>query len=331
MIDAHRLAQRLRRPPDVAGDRERPWFLLALFLGVLLCGAAVPLSAMLRGVVRFGRVTVPAQTEWRAPLLVVAGPVNIVGRTDAPVVVLGGPLALDGEAADDVITLFGAASLGPGATALGNAISVGSTITVAPTASVAGSVIGERAPWPASLSVPNRSVATLIAERLRLAGMAVAALLLLGIAVWTVLPWPALVTTATARRCRVRSVLLGLGAVCWAPLLIAPLAVSLAGLPLAALLLCGLAALWGVGVVSSAVRLGHRVLAFSHRPSSMLTSTLTGLILLGLLPAVPLIGSVMLVLAGCVGIGGALLALWDREASGELSVMQALATLKFPE
>jgi hypothetical protein len=63
----------------------------------------------------------------------------------------------------------------------------------------------------------------------------------------------------------------------------------------------------------------------------MLTATLAGLICLGLLPALPLVGSIALILAGCIGLGAALLALWDREASGELSVTQTLASLKFPE
>jgi len=257
--------------------------------------------------------------------------VHIAGTTDAPVIALGGSIALDGRAADDVITVLGAARLGPEATALGNVIALGGSISVAPGATVSGSAIGNRESWPASPADAHQGLAVLVAERLRLAGLAVSALLLVGLAVWTVLPWPALVTTATARRCRVRSVLLGLGVLLWGPLLIAPLAVSLAGLPLAVLLLCGLCALWTVGVVSSAVRLGHRVLSLGHRPPSMLASTMAGLIILGLLPAIPLVGSVVLVLAGCVGLGAALLALWDREASGELSVTQTLAALKFPE
>ncbi len=319
---------------NAAGDgvqHRRPWFLLALFAAVLLCGAAVPASALLRGVVRFGRVTVPAQTEWSAPLLVVAGPLAIEGKTDAPVVVLGGPLALDGRAGDDLIAVFGPARLGPGATATGNAIALGGDVSVAPTAAVSGSVIGNRTPWLTPLDGGHKGLGTLVIERLRLAGLATSALLLLGLAVWTVLPWPALVTTATARRCRFRSVLLGLGALLWAPLMIAPLAVSLAGLPLAVLLLFGLCALWMVGVVSSAVRLGRRVLSIGHQPPSMLTSTLAGLLILGLLPALPLVGPIALVIAGCVGLGAALLALWDREAADELSVTQTLAALRFPE
>jgi hypothetical protein len=63
----------------------------------------------------------------------------------------------------------------------------------------------------------------------------------------------------------------------------------------------------------------------------MLAATLTGLVVLGLLPALPLIGPLALLLAGCVGLGAALVALWDREAAGELSVTQTLAALKFPE
>jgi len=63
----------------------------------------------------------------------------------------------------------------------------------------------------------------------------------------------------------------------------------------------------------------------------MLTATLAGLVCLGLLPALPVVGSLALLLAGCIGLGAALVALWDREASGELSVTQTLAAMKFPE
>jgi hypothetical protein len=97
------------------------------------------------------------------------------------------------------------------------------------------------------------------------------------------------------------------------------------------MLVLALTGFWLVGIVSTAVRLGHRLLNLSRRPHSMLTATLAGLICLGLLPALPLVGSIALILAGCIGLGAALLALWDREASGELSVTQTLASLKFPE
>lgn len=309
----------------------RPWFMLALLLAVVICGAAVPASAILRGVVRLGAVHIGPNEEWRAPLLILGGPAVIDGTTDAPVVVAGGDLRIAGRAADDLIALPGSITVAPSATVLGNAISVGGETSVAPSASIAGSVIGSRIVRSPDGSQPSESAWMFLVGRLRLAGLAVSALLLLGLGVWTLLPWPALVTTATARRFRLRSALLGFGTLVWAPLIVAPLAVSLAGLPLALLLVLALVGLWLVGVVSTAVRLGHRLLSLGHRPHSMLTATLAGLICLGLLPALPLVGSIALLLAGCIGLGAALVAVWDREASGELSVTQTLAAMKFPE
>jgi hypothetical protein len=285
----------------------------------------------MRGVVRLGEVYIASDQEWRAPMLVVRGPAVIDGAADAPVVVIGGDLRIAGRAGDDLIALLGSLTVAPQASIAGNVISVGGDVSVPPSASVAGSVVGSRMVRSPDGAPPPQSSPMFVVSRLRLAGLTVSALLLLGLGVLTVLPWPALVTTATARRCRMSSVLLGMATLILAPLLIAPLAVSLAGLPLAILLALALVGLWMVGVVSSAVRLGHRLLNLGHRPHSMLTATLTGLICLGLLPALPLVGSIALLIAGCVGLGAALVALWNREASGELSVTQTLAALKFPE
>jgi hypothetical protein len=317
---------------ELAPGSRRPWFLLILFAGVLLCGITVPVSALLRGVVRAGAVDIASNREWSGPLLVVGGPLSIEGTISGPVVVLAGPIRLQGRAADDLIALPGAIDVGSNAVAQGNVIALGGELRVAPTAAISGSKIGGRLPWAAGFhSSPRSDALSFAIERLRLAGLSIAALLLLGLAVWTLLPWPALVTLATARRFRFRSALIGIGTLIWAPLIVAPLAVSLAGLPLALLLGLALGGLWLVGVVSSAVRIGHRLLALGGRPHSILTSTLAGLVCLGLLPALPIVGSVVLLLAGCIGLGAALMALWDREAAGERSVTQTLASMTFPE
>lgn len=316
-----------------AGDAsagQRTW-LLVVVLGLLACALAVPVSAVMRGVVRVGRVTVPAGQELHRPLLVLGGPVRIDGATTAPVVLLGGQLALAGRAEDDLVALPGDVALDSRATAHGNVISLAGRVALVPGAEITGSVIGSRSQWSASQIVPHDGLLTFILQRLRLAGLTMAALLLLGLGVWTLLPWPALVTTATARRYRLRSAVLGIMTLVWAPLIVAPLAVSLAGLPLALLLALCLGGLWLIGVVSSAVRLGHHLLRLGGRAHSTLSATLAGLVLLGLLPAIPVAGSLALLLAGCVGQGAALAALWDREVASDLAVTQALAALRFPE
>jgi hypothetical protein len=314
-----------------AAAEQRAWLLAVLAVGVLACALAVPLSAYFRGALRLGSVDLPAGQEAHRPLLVVGGPARIDGVTYAPVVVLGGRIELNGHAEDDLVALPGDIAVASGAAAHGNVISLAGRIMVAPGADLTGSVIGQRTRLGRPAIVPARTSFDYVVQRLRLAGLAMSALLFLGLGVWTLLPWPALVTTATARRYRLWSVVLGIGTLLAAPLIVAPLAVSLAGLPLAVLLALGLGGLWLIGIVSTAVRLGHRLLSLSHRPHSTLSATLVGLVCLGLLPALPVLGAVALLLAGCVGLGAALLAVWDREAASDFAVTQALAALRYPE
>ena len=311
--------------PAAPRSETHAWLVLVVALAVLACSLAIPVSAVLRGIVRVGPVTILAGREQKQPLLVLGGPVHIEGSTGAPVVVLRGAIRVDGNARDDVIAIGGSVYLDRGSEALGNVVSLGGQILRDDGARVFGSVIGSGSPLPSPRA--HSGFVDLLISRLRLAGLVITALLLLGLAVWALLPWPALVTTATARRFRLRSALLGVGTLLCAPLIVVPLAVSLAGLPLAVLLTLGLGGLWLIGVVSSAVRLGHRLLLLGRRPHSLLSATLVGLICLGLLPVLPVLGSLALLLAGCVGLGGALVAVWDRDVTGDLAATQALTGL----
>lgn len=320
-VPIERTTNGLQRPGGPA------WLLVGLFGAVLLCGAIIPITALLRGTLRFGAVTVAADRQVGAPLVVLRGPVTIDGVSRAPVVVIGGRATLRGVAGDDLIVLGGDVLLSQTAVARGNVVAFGGRVFQSGGATISGSMIGNRTPWSLANLTPHTTPLAYLIARLRLAGLVITALLLLGLAVWAVLPWPALVTTATARRFRVRSALIGLIALLWTPLIVAPLAVSLAGLPVAVLLVLGLGCLWLVGIVSSAVRLGHRLLSLRGHKHSVLSATLTGLICLGLLPALPVIGSLVLLIAGCVGLGAALMAVWDREATSSLAVMQTLSTL----
>lgn len=309
----------------------RWWYLLAVSALILGCSLLIPLSAIARGVVRVGSIQVAPGQEHTHPLLVLGGPVRIEGTARAPVIVLGGNAYLDGSARDDLIAVAGDVFLGSHAVAHGNVVSLAGRVTHAPGSIVSGGVIGSEPALSPVAGGTHVGPLQFLVRRLRLAGLAVTALLLLGLGVWAILPWPALVTTATARRFRLRSALLGVGTLLWAPLIVIPLAVSLAGLPLAILLALGLGALWLIGVVSSAVRIGHRLLNLGGRPHSMLSATLAGLICLGLLPALPIVGSLALLLAGCVGLGAALVAVWDRDVAGDFAAAQALSGITLPD
>lgn len=306
------------------GERQS-WLLLGVFAAVLACASAIPVSAALRGILRFGAVTIGPAQRTDVPLLVLGGPVKIEGYSADPVIVAGGAILVDGQANDDLIAVQGNILINPKATVADNAIAIGGGVYRAPGSSVGGTVFGRPLVGPSSELGSSVGLVSFVVARLRLAGLMITALLLLGFGVCAVLPWPALVTTATARRCRVRSAALGIGTLLWAPLVVAPLAVSLVGLPLALLLVLGLGGLWLIGIVSSAARLGHRVLNLGGRPHSLLSATLTGLICLGLLPVLPVLGAVALLLAGCVGLGAALVAVWDREVGSDLASTQALA------
>src|ERR1700693_4728248 len=74
----------------------RSWLLVGFFAAVLICSIAVPVSAAVRGVLRFGPVSVDAAQQGRKPLLVLWGTVHITGATQAPVVAVGGRLWLNG-------------------------------------------------------------------------------------------------------------------------------------------------------------------------------------------------------------------------------------------
>jgi hypothetical protein len=310
---------------------RRSWLLTAFALGVVACALAVPLSALLRGVVRIGPASIAAGAQDQQPVLAIGGTVHIDGVSSAPVVVVAGNIVLTGRADDDLVAFPGDISVASTAVARGDVIALTGRILVAPGAGLSGSVIGRRTPVETPEIVPKRASLAFVMQRVRLAGLAMSGLLFIGLGVWTLVPWPALVTTATARRYRLSSAALGLGTLVAAPLIVVPLAVSLAGLPLAIVLALSLGGLWSIGVVSSAVRVGHRLLSLGRCPHSTLSATLAGLVCLGLLPALPVIGSVALLLAGCVGLGAALLALWDREAASDFAVAQTLAAMRFPE
>lgn len=329
------LVSRLSSKRELVSRAQWPWtrtgVLIALFVTMLTCAAAVPASAAARGVLRLGAVTIPANQRETKPLLVFGGPVTVAGISAAPIIAIGGPLRVEGQVSDDAVAILGNISLGPLSTANENVVALGGNILEAPGAHSSGNIIGEHIPWAGSNQKPAQGSADFLFARLRLAGFVMTALLLLGLAVWAVLPWPALVTTATARRFRLRSAFLGIAMLLWAPLIVAPLAVSLAGLPLAILLLLGFSGLWLIGVVSSAVRLGHRLLNLGGYPHSLLSASLAGFVCFGLLLMLPVAGAIALLLAGCVGLGGALIAMWDREMASDLATTQALSMISFSD
>jgi hypothetical protein len=131
----------------------------------------------------------------------------------------------------------------------------------------------------------------------------------------TLVPWMVVLTASTGRGAPLHSGLIGLAGLACAPLLIVPLALSLVGAPLAAILAVALVLSWWIGAASFGFLAGRRLLRLFGREGSLTRAALLGGGLLGSLLGVPVIGGVLIVLFGAAGAGALLLALIEGEFS----------------
>ena len=140
-----------------------------------------------------------------------------------------------------------------------------------------------------------------------------AAGLLLAISAVTLVPWLVVLTASSGRGAPLHSGLIGLAGLACAPLLIVPLALSLVGAPLAAILGVALVICWWIGAASFGFLVGRRLLRLVGREGSLTRAALRGGALLGALIGIPVVGGVFIVLFGAVGAGALLLALIEGE------------------
>jgi hypothetical protein len=296
-------------PPSIEGRN----LLVALLALVVIGAAVVPAIALGRGTVHLGPLQVGAGQTLGRTLLVVAGDALVEGRSTQPLIVLGGDVRVDGRADDDVVAIGGTVMLGDDAVAARDVVAIGGRVLRADGATVLGNVAGQELRWTGSTISSEQDLWGALVIRFRLALLGAAAGLLLAIAAVTLVPWMVVLTAATGRGAPAQSGLIGLAGLACAPLLIVPLALSLVGAPLAALLGFALALSWWIGAASFGFLAGRRLLRLLGRDGSLTRAALVGGALLGSLVGLPLVGGVAIVLAGAFGAGAFLLALIEGE------------------
>jgi hypothetical protein len=313
-------AQRHMRRPSRPVDEERDVLMidgrkaLISLLALMVIGAAlVPALAFGRGYVHLGTLRVERGQTLDGTKLVVGGNAELLGRASAPLIVVGGDASVEGRTDDDVVAVFGSVLLGPGSVARRDVVAVGGRVLRADGSLVNGNVAGQELRWTGSEIRSESDLPAAILVRARLALLGAAAGMLLVIGAVTLLPWLVVLTGATARGAPLQSGLLGLAGLACGPLLIVPLGLSLVGAPLAAIMLLALVLCWWLGAASVGFLIGRRLLRWRGREGSLTRAALTGGALLGSIVGIPVVGGVVLVLAGAAGAGAVLLALLEGE------------------
>lgn len=304
---------------STAGDRHTPPMIdgrnavISLLAFVVLAAALVPAMALGRGTVVLGSLAVPGSGVLPRTTLVLAGDAVIDGRSALPLVVIAGDARIEGRADDDVVAVLGNVVLGPNAVANRDVVALGGRILRHERSTVVGNVAGQELRWTGSEMRSDSGLANVLLTRVRLALLGAAAGMLLAIAAVTVVPWMVVLTAATGRGAPLQSGLIGLAGLACGPLVIVPLALSLVGVPLAAVLALALVACWWLGAASVGFLIGRRLLALRGRESSLTRAALLGGGLLGAIVGIPVVGGLALVLAGAGGAGAVLLALIEGE------------------
>ncbi|MCL4544492.1 MAG: polymer-forming cytoskeletal protein [Chloroflexi bacterium] len=304
---------RLSRFARVPGRRMRRRTFLLLF-GLCIVALALALLTPLRGwqtgALRAGDTVL--STGSTDTVLVLGGNVRVAPGASGSVAVIFGNILIEGSVRGDVTALLGNVELAPSAVVAGNTIAVGGAVKAQPGSVVRGDVIGS-APL---LTQPPRS----FYARIRLALAAWTGLLLLGVILSAIFPWPLLLVGATARRLTWQSLLTALGGGIGLLLVIVPLTLSVAGLPIALALLLVTLLSWAFGLVAIGVAVGRRILRPLGFSRSTLLAAVCGLGLMGVLAAVPLIGPVLIIGSGLWGAGAAVISALDVDAAESLLV-----------
>src|SRR5207237_9185231 len=134
---------------------------------------------------------------------------------------------------------------------------------------VLGNVAGQELRWTGSTIRGEADLWAALLVRTRLAILGAAAGMLGAIAAVTLVPWLVVLTAATWRGAPLQSGLIGLAGLACGPLVIVPLALSLVGVPLAAILAMALVFCWWLGAASVGFLLGRRLLRLRGREGSL--------------------------------------------------------------
>lgn len=304
LVGVWRLTTYDRRP----GRRPRRRTFVALFAltaVALALALLTPLRAWQTGALRWGDTNLADPSA--GTVLVLNGNASLPTGLNGGLSVILGNVRVTGTVQGDVVAVLGSVVLSTGAVVQGDVIAVGGRVDNVAQGRVMGDVIGS-APL---LAQPPRSDAA----RLRLAIAAWIGLLLLGITLSALFPWPMLLVAATARRFTWQSMLTASGAGIGLLLVIVPLALSVAGLPIAIALLLVTLLAWAFGLVAVGVALGRRLLRPFGRNSSILLAAVCGLGVLGAISALPFVGPLFVVAAGLLGAGAAVISALDADTA----------------
>jgi hypothetical protein len=283
--------------------------LLVGWLVVLGISAALPLSAVFRGVLHFGPGPIRVHGVLTTPLIAVGSDVYLPSGSHAIVVTIDGDIHASGSTTDDLVAMDGRIYLSPRSRVAGDVLSVLGGIYRAQGATVNGRVGGAVHRWDGRSAADHRSIASLVANSIRLGLAAGLALLLAGACLTIVFPWQVVVISSTLRSSPVKSIAAGIMAVLTFMFLVVPLGLSLAGLPFALLLTAAASLAWLFGLTAVAVVVGRSI---AHGPVSLLWAAAAGLVALSLAMAVPVVGPVVVTLTGLLGAGALAVSLISR-------------------
>lgn len=288
---------------------SRRRILIAGWVLVLALSAMLPLSALLRGVVHFGPHTLHVHGTLSRPLISIGGSVVLPQGSRSVVVCVFCDLQVHGTAADDLVAFDGGVYLNDGSRVDGDVLSIAGGIYKAPTARAAGRLGGALHQWDGKRSSGRPSAGTLAFRNVRLGLAAGLALLLIGVCLIVVFPWQVVLIATTLRGEPLKSAAAGLTNLIIFVFLVAPLGLSVAGLPFA-LLLTGAAILaWLFGLTASAVLVGRLL---SRGTVSLVWAAAAGLVVLACSLAVPLLGPLTIGAIGLCGTGALAVALLSR-------------------
>ena len=276
----------------------------ALALG----SVATPAACSSSGASAIGsNLLVPAGAWVCGDALAVGGNVDVRGRVQGSTQAIGGNVTISGEVDGDVTAVGGDIRLQPGAITRGRLDSVGGQVIVEPGASAQTPPRGVEQYWYGAHNGPT-AFHVLAPE---------ASSFWLGLLFWVsaTLGLSAFlpevvghVRYTIARRFIVSGVtgaVIGLiGAVLGAVLF-----VTCIGIPVTVAIAVAMWIAWVVGTVAFASWLGASLLRGVRLDSSLLVSTLLGVVILSLLKAAPIVGPVVSLIVGVVGLGAALLTL----------------------
>lgn len=265
--------------------------MLALVLVAIVClwAPASALAAAPNSIVVSGRdATVAAGTEVDS-VVVISGDAHIAGRVTETVVVIGGSIYLE-----------------PGAEVYGDAVSLGGTINLQGDARIGGQQVSM-----GSFSLDNIHVGPFFSNWLgfNLSVWRLLSLLFLGLVVFWLLPQHVQRSNAALELNPLRSVIFGLlGYLALVPMTIL-LLITVLGIPLIPLLWLMVIAGRLLGQVSLGLLAGRWLAPKLNLQVTEVYQILLGLLVLGLITAIPVVGGLASLFYGLVGFGAVL---WTR-------------------